>query len=150
MRSIQRFTALIILIVAAIVTAGQLSPPAGPVAPTMKSLADLSAEHAAIQAAIGSGGGGGGAPIKRVIHGVITFNPGDNEETVSLEPEVVPAKTLVTLSPCVVTLQTVSSPNYWHTRTGACADLQAGSLTVTIDQGSSMTRKVSYQVIEYY
>lgn len=149
MRSIQRFTVPIILIVAAIVTAGQLSPPAGPVAPTMKSLADLSAEHAAIQAAIGSGGGGGGA-IKRVIRGTMTFDSGTHEATADIAPPLDPAKSVVLPMTVVYTGTSGSAGTTLHARNGVCAELTEGQLRVFLDAQPSLNRKLAYQIVEYY
>lgn len=136
------------LVVTGLLWAGQLSPPSGPVAPTMKSLDDLSAEHAAILAAIGGGSGGAGGGVKRVIHGLLDFPAGTYTVSQAISPAINPAKAQVVLDPSVYI--NVSSATYTAARTGGCVtELTAEQITVMIDNTSNFTRKVSYQIIEY-
>jgi len=123
------------------VNAGSLTPPAGPVAPTMRTLDQLSAEIAAIQA-------GGG--IKRVIRGVIDVPKDQMEETQTFSPSVDPAKCIVTLSEPVATLAP-SSVDVLFLRNGACVmSLQPSALTVRVDSSNLKSpMKVGYQIIEY-
>src|SRR5437867_3744962 len=86
------FPATLLILVALLARAGQLSPPAGAISPTMKTLDEISAQISTIQA------GSGAAPVKRVVRGVIDFNQGDQELSQTFAPAVDPAKSVVTLS----------------------------------------------------
>jgi hypothetical protein len=122
------------------VNAGSLTPPAGPVAPTMKTLDQLSSEIAAVSA--------GG--IKRVVRGVINVAQNQMEETVSFAPSIDPAKSVVTLDEPVAT-EAVGAIDILYTRNGACVmSLQASQLTIRVDLiNSKAPVRVSYQIIEY-
>ena len=67
----------------------------GPVAPTMTTLSEISAQISALGSA-----GGGGTP-KRVVRGVIAFADGECEKTATFSPAIDPAKSVVALSPVV-------------------------------------------------
>jgi len=125
------------------VNAGSLTPPAGPVAPTMKTLDQLSAEIAAIQ----SGGG-----IKRVVRGVVDIPKDMFEATQAFSPAVDPAKSVVVLSDSVslTTPPSGTDPN-WASRQGACVmSLTSTAITVRADiNNANAAVKISYQIIEY-
>lgn len=120
--------------------AGDLRPPAGPVAPTMKTLDQLSAQIAALQ-----------APVKQVVRGVIPFPKDQREASQTLSSAVNPAKSVVMLSDAVATAPPVSSDPNWGTRTGACVTSLTGSqITIRVDASVLLApAEVSYQVIEY-
>lgn len=148
MRSTHTTIALFILILTVAglwVHAGQLTPPAGPVAPTMKTLDEISAQISAIP-----GGGGGGASIKRVLRGVVDLAQGVQEANAALSATIDPARSVVVLSD-VCMMQAPVSNNAWTARSGACViDLTATQITVRIDAcASSVPTKVNYQIIEY-
>lgn len=122
---------------------GELNPPPGPVAPTMKTLDELSAQISSIQVAAG------GAPIKRVIHGMMTFPLAEREKTQSFSPSVNPAKSVVILSPAVHTGAT-GGTNALLARNGACLiELTADSITVAVDAHTQFIQQVSFQIVEY-
>lgn len=136
----------LLAIPAAWLGAGQLTPPPGPVAPTMKTLDDLSAEHAAIRASMGGGSGG----IKRIVRGVVSFAAGEREASVTLPAQIVPDKSLVVLE-CVIYVMGNPSQTATAARAGACVDaLTTDTMNVSIDYQLSVPRKLAYQIIEYY
>jgi hypothetical protein len=118
-------------------TAGTLTPPAGPVAPTMKTLDEISAQ-------IGTGG------IKQVIRGVITFAVNQEELSQSFAPTIDPAKSVVTLSPSCAT-DFNSTTAAMAGRTGSCVtNLTSSQITIRVDTSVRIVgAKVSYQIIEY-
>jgi hypothetical protein len=132
---------IVLVVVAGVgawVYAGQINPPPGPVAPTMKSLGEISADIAALQ--------GGG--VKQVLRGVITFTADQTLLSATLSPTIDPAKSVVMLGN-TVTDQMPPINNAAYARSSACVvSLSASSLTVAID-AISLARRVSYQVIEY-
>jgi hypothetical protein len=125
--------------------AGQLTPPAGSVAPTMKTLDEISAQISSIQVA------GGAAPVKRVIRGVIDFAQGDQEMSQTFAPAIDPVKSVVTLSNATAVSFNSSSTSPTMARSNACLiDLAATQITVRVDASITlMTAKVSYQIVEY-
>ena len=125
--------------------AGQLSPPAGAVAPTMKTLDEISTQIAGIQA------GSGGVPVKRVVRGVIDFAVDQKENSQVFSPTIDPAKSTVVLSPFCFT-DTPLSNAPWAARTGSCLiGLTGTQITVRVDASIALQAgKVSYQIIEYY
>jgi hypothetical protein len=123
---------------------GELNPPAGPVAPTMTSLAQLSADIAALKSSMGAGG----SP-KQIVRGVINFTEGEGQKSQTFSPSVDPARSLVVLGD-VVYVSTPISIGAGHTRNGSCLiELTSTSITVATDAYHSMARQVSYQIIEY-
>ncbi len=130
--------------------AGDLNPPAGPVTPTMKTLDQLSAEHAQLASAIaGISGGGGG--VKQVVHGCIEFASGTFEASATFSPEINPSKSVAVLSDSVVKTLLNSTMNQLTTRNGACVvGLTSTTITIRVDDAPpSSVRQVSYQIIEY-
>jgi hypothetical protein len=129
--------------------AGDLNPPAGPVAPTMKTLDQLSAEHAQLASAIAGISGGGG--IKQVVHGRIDLASGVFEGEATISPDINPSKSVVTLSDAVIVNTAGTYTNTLGARNGACLmDLTASVIKVRVDEtGASGIRRVSYQIIEY-
>lgn len=127
--------------------AGELTPPAGPVAPTMKTLDQLSAEHAAIQAALPAAGGG----FSRVVRGVIDFPDGVHEASALIQiPALNPNKCVVLLSDSVYTALSGGTDTNLRARNGAIVtSLTANQITVLVDSSSGLARRVSYQIIEY-
>lgn len=124
--------------------AGSLTPPAGSVAPTMKTLDEISTQISSIQVA------GGAAPIKRVIRGVLDFPAGTNEVTQGFSPNVDPAKSVVTLSSACALGFPVAS-NAFYSRSGTCViNLTSSQLTIRVDAGANVVdSKVSFQIVEY-
>lgn len=129
------------------VIAGDLTPPAGPVAPTMKTLDQLSAEHAAIQAAIPAAGGG----VSRVVRGVIEFPDGVHEASALIPlPALNPNKCVVLLSDSIYAALYGGTDTNLRARNGAIVTgLTANQITVQVDSGAGLARRVSYQIIEY-
>lgn len=124
--------------------AGSLTPPAGGVAPTMKTLDEISTQISSLQVA------GGAAPIKRVIRGVIDFPSGTSEVTQGFSPNIDPAKSVVSLSSaCAIELPVAN--NSFYSRSGACVTgLTASQVTVRVDAGANVVNsKVSFQIVEY-
>lgn len=121
-------------------TAGTLTPPPGPVAPTMKTLDELSSQISQIPA----------GSIKRVIRGMIPFPLNQEELPQAFSPAIDPTKSVVTLSPTCATdyLPTTAA---MAARTGACViDLTSSQITVRVDAVvRAVPLKVSYQIIEY-
>lgn len=123
---------------------GDLNPPAGPVAPTMTTLSEISAQISALGSA-----GGGGTP-KRVVRGVIAFADGECEKTVTFSPAVNPVKSVVVLSPLVHMMTTSGGSDAQIARNGACLiDLTSTSIALATDAWAGVPRRVSYQIIEY-
>ncbi|GMU22099.1 MAG: hypothetical protein AMXMBFR13_21870 [Phycisphaerae bacterium] len=134
--------ALVVVGTAVWVQAGPLTPPAGPVAPTMKTLNELSDQIAAVQAALPPAG------VKRVIRGVITLNTGETEKSQNFSPSVDPAKSVVLLSEAVIVV-VQGAPSSLVARNGAAVlSLGASSVTVATDPQQSQQR-LSYQIVEY-
>jgi hypothetical protein len=130
--------------------AGDLNPPAGPVAPTMKTLDQLSTEHAQLASSIAAIGGGGG--IKGIIRGVVTFNDNEWEVSQAFNPAIDPTRSLVVLDNAVMTMNVSTNvTNAAKARNGAClVNLTSSSITIRIDQtGPIAVHRVSYQIIEY-
>ncbi len=121
------------------VYAGNLTPPAGPVTPTMKTLDQLSAQITALQ-----------APVKQVVRGVLTFPKDQREVSQTLAAAVNPARSVVMLDNAVATAQPISDPNF-VVRNGAClVSLSGSQITVRVDANiASVGVEVSYQIIEY-
>jgi hypothetical protein len=135
------------LAIVALLAAGQLSPPPGPVSPTMKTLSDLSAEHAALQSAIGGAAGGGG--IKRIVHGVIELGA-STTGSAPISPAINPDKSLVCVNPAIIVVSS-GTPTSLHSRSGCVVELSAEQISLTVDTMSNVQqRKLSYQIIEYY
>ncbi len=131
--------------------AGDLNPPAGPVAPTMKTLDQLSAEHAQLASAIAAiSGGGGGGGVKQVVRGVIELASGVCEGSANFTPEINPSKSMVVLSDAVI-VNMADGRNTLAARTGACLmDLTASSIAIRIDEVALVgIHRVSYPIIEY-
>lgn len=131
--------------------AGDLNPPAGPVAPTMKTLGQLSAEHAQLASAIAGIPGGGGGGVKQVVRGCIELAGGTFEASATFSPEINPAKSVVVLSDSVLKTMLSGSANQLSPRNGAClVDLTSTTITVRVDDvPPTSIRQVSYQIIEY-
>ena len=131
--------------------AGDLNPPAGPVSPTMKTLGQLSAEHAQLASAIAGIPGGGGGGVKQVVRGCIELAGGTFEATATFSPEINPSKSVVVLSDSVLKQLVSGTPNQLSVRNGAClVDLTSTTITVRVDDAPPTTiRQVSYQIIEY-
>lgn len=130
--------------------AGDLNPPAGPVAPTMKTLDQLSAEHAQLASAIaGISVGSGG--VKQVVHGCIEFPGSVFEASATFSPEINPSKSVVVLGEPVLKTYFTSTTNALSPRNGAClVDLTSTTITVRVDDVPPSTiRQMSYQIIEY-
>jgi hypothetical protein len=129
------------------VQAGEIQPPPGPVGPTMKTLADLSDEHAAIQAALAGGAGSGS--IKQIVRGVIEYVSDEKEREVVLPTQVNPEKCLVLLSDVVMNAYAAPTTNTLAGRNGAAVvSLTQTHITVGVDY-QPFLRRVSYQIIEY-
>lgn len=130
--------------------AGDLNPPAGPVAPTMKTLDQLSAEHAQLAAAIAAIPGGGGG-VKQIIRGVVSVPSGQAEASQSLSATIDPGKSIAVLSDAVITTPYSGTQSYVSARNGACLiNLTSTTITIRIDDTApSGIRQVSYQIIEY-
>ncbi len=121
------------------VRAGDLRPPAGPIAPTMKTLDQISAQIAALQ-----------APIRQVVRGVIQVPKDQREASAVFAPAVNPARCVVLLSDSVATgINSSYTANI--ARTGACvASLTATQVTIRVDSCITMVpMEVGYQIIEY-
>jgi len=131
--------------------AGDLNPPAGPVTPTMKTLAQLSAEHAQLAGAIAGISGGGGGGVKQIVRGVVELASGVPQSSASFSPEINPSKSVVVLSDAVIVNMVSSFTNTLGGRSGACLmELTASSITVRVDETTATgIRRVSYQIIEY-
>ena len=132
--------------------AGDVNPPPGPVAPTMKTLDQLSGEHAQLASAIAGVGGGGGGGVNRVVQGVVDFPSGSLDDvTKTFSPEIDPSKSVVVLSDAVIGSASGGTMNNLTPRNGSClVALTSSSLTVGIDVGPpTAPRRVSYQIIEY-
>ena len=125
--------------------AGTLTPPAGPIAPTMKTLDDLSAQISGI-----SGGAGGGG-IKQVIRGVVTYPLSQEELSQDLSATINPAKSIVLLSPACATDYNATTAAMAG-RNGACVtNLMASQISIRVETSVRVApMKVSYQIIEYY
>jgi len=119
-------------------TAGTLTPPAGPVAPTMKTLDEISAQISA-------------GRVKQVIRGVIAFATGQEELSQSFSPTIDPAKSVVTISPSCAT-DYVTTTAAMAGRTASCVtNLTSSQITIRVDTSVRLVgAKVSYQIIEYY
>ncbi|MDM8006243.1 MAG: hypothetical protein QUV05_08875 [Phycisphaerae bacterium] len=130
--------------------AGDLNPPAGPVAPTMKTLDQLSAEHAQLASAVAEMSGGAGG-VKQVVHGCIEFDGGVFEASATFSPEINPSKSVVVLGEPVLKTYLTSTANPLSPRNGAClVELTSTTITVRVDDVPPSTiRQVSYQIIEY-
>ncbi|MGQ9652090.1 MAG: hypothetical protein ACUVXJ_18475 [Phycisphaerae bacterium] len=133
------------------VQAGDLNPPSGPVSPTMKTLDQLSAEHAQLASAIAGIPGGGGGGVKQVVRGVIELAGGVFEASATFSPEINPSKSVVVLSDSVVRQLVSGAANQLSNRNGTClVDLTSTTITVRVDDAPPTTiRQVSYQIIEY-
>lgn len=86
--------------------------------------------------------------VNRVVRGVISFN-GSPQVQVTFSPSVDPTRSVVILSPTVVSPGTGTS---FNSRNGAIlVDLTSTRITVAVDDpGSSLSPlRVSYQIIEY-
>ena len=139
-----RFTLPVCLAIVAVggwfATAGTLTPPPGPIAPTMKTLDEISTQISQIPA----------GSIKRVIRGVIPFQIDQEELSQPFNPTIDPTKSVVTLSPTCAGdyLPTTAA---MASRTGACViDLTSSQITIRVDAVVRVVPlKVSYQIIEY-
>jgi hypothetical protein len=134
------FTAVVVAGTVLWVNAGSLTPPAGPVAPTMRTLDQISADIASLQ-----------APVKRVVRGVITFDKdGAPELSQAFAPPIDPSKSVVSLSDAVA-MDCNLTPAPVIARHGACLiSLTATQITVRVDNNIPITgAKVSYQIVEY-
>lgn len=123
------------------VRAGSLTPPAGPVAPTMRTLDQISADIAALPS----------ASIKRVTHGYVEYPRDTLVATQTISPAIDPARSIVTLGPTVATGQPTSFSNTMFSRSGACVvSLTATTITIKVDVvNASFPLAVSYQIVEY-
>jgi hypothetical protein len=121
-------------------TAGTLTPPNGPVAPTMKTLDEISTQISQIPA----------GSVKRVIRGVITYTAGQEELSQSFSPAIDPTKSVVTLSPACAT-DYLATNSAMAARTAACVtDLTSTQITVRVDTVVRIVGlKVGYQIVEY-
>lgn len=144
-RSVWLLSAGILVTVTLLLRAGPLSPPAGTVAPTMKTLDEISTQISNLQVA------SGGAPVKRVVRGIIDVPAGQLEAAQNFSPAVDPAKSVVLLSNYCATA-TLTSTNAFISRSNTClVNLTASQITVRLDASSaSMDAKVSYQIVEYH
>jgi len=124
------------------VHAGSLTPPAGPVAPTMKTLDEISGQIAALPP----------ASIKRVIRGVVSIPRGSGtaDGSSTFSPAVAPSRSIVLLSAAVFT-EFEGSVDAKLTRNGAClVSLSSTQITVRVDNLTNVVGvAVSYQIIEY-
>jgi len=140
------------------VIAGDLNPPPGPVAPTMKTLSELSAEHVqlagqitAVQSAIAALPS---SSIKRVVRGVVTYTLDQYELTVSFSPPVDPAKSVVSLSDAVWVWGAYQYAQNVISTSTCLVSLTASTITVRIPPQSLLAANddnwiVAYQIIEY-
>jgi len=128
------------------VKAGDLNPPPGPVGPTMKTLDQLSAEHAQLGASIAALQGAIASPIKQVIRGVISVPAGTYTQSQTFSPPVNPSKCVVILSDAVIPYLFGAD---MYPREGAALDsLSASQITVVVNY-IPFAAKVSYQIVEY-
>lgn len=126
------------------VHAGNLTPPAGPVAPTMKTLEQISNQIAALP--------GGSGPIKRILRGTITISK-DTDPPVgsaTFSPAIDPTRSVVLLADPVA-LDFPTCTNTLAARTGAClVSLSETQITLRVDKTTSVTGAMaSFQIVEY-
>ncbi|MGB9626226.1 MAG: hypothetical protein ACPMAQ_15340 [Phycisphaerae bacterium] len=124
------------------VHAGSLTPPAGPVAPTMKTLDEISGQIAALPP----------ASIKRIVRGVIAIprGAGTAEGSSTFSPAIDPSRSVVLLSDAVFG-EFEGSVDAKLSRNGAClVSLSSTQITVRVDNLTNVIGvTVSYQIIEY-
>ena len=126
-------------------TAGPLTPPEGPVTPTMKTLDEISAQITALSESLGSRGG-----VKRVIRGTTTYTRNSNPvQTLTFSPTINPEKSVAQATCCSTEYVNTNPPA--NARNAVCVtDLTETSITVQVDKVLVTTPLlVSYQIIEY-
>lgn len=128
--------------------AGDLNPPPGPVGPTMKTIDELSAEHAQLAADIAALQGAIASPIKQVIRGVIIVPMNMNTQSQTFSPPVNPSKCMVILSDAVWDPVAAYYTRDWPRNGAALDSLTASQITVSVENGP-VPMKVAYQIIEY-
>lgn len=136
-----------VLTVGVLSRAGDLNPPAGPVAPTMKTLAELSDEHAALSAQMAALSPAG---LKRVVRGVVTLEIGQYVASKPLGATINPERSIVHLNDAVIVHVDGSFNTNLHIRNASSlVSLTTDEITVRTDLQNGVRRDIAYQIVEY-